>query len=112
MISCQKPNKFLGIKRLDSMYQSNLFLRINSVNLQKAEDNAIGRYEGGCAEGLGIRITLKYFHESGILFNHKSLSMTRRISNTLTGKYLKKRGDMPSNPTERDVRDDIASDSS
>lgn len=64
-------------------------------------------------EGLEMRIILKFSNESGIiLFNHKSMSMIRRISNTLIRMHLKNRGNMPSKPAEGDVWEDVVINSS
>jgi len=83
------------------------------MSLQQADDNAIGRYAGCLAAGLGMGITLNCLHDSGtILFNQRSLSTSNSISNALIGRCLNRSGEMLSNPPAGDLREYMASDNS
>jgi len=58
-----------------------------------------------------MRITLKFIDDSGtILFNHKSLSIVRRLLNVYIGRCLNIKGQMMSNPAVGEKRGEIVSD--
>lgn len=81
--------------------------------MQKADDNAIGRYARCLAPGLGMGITLNCLHDSGtILFNQRSLSTFNSISNALIGRCLNRSGETLSNPPADDLREYMTSNNS
>lgn len=63
----RKPNKLSGIHLFVSKYQSMRFLIIYSISLHDTKKSAIERYATGEVLDLGIEITSKCRHASGII---------------------------------------------
>lgn len=102
-----KANKLFSSIELDSSHQSNLFLKLCSTSLHKAEDSAIRRKDI-LEWALGIGMTLNSVQDEGIIcFLINLLIIKSKRSVAVSGRYFNMSDEMLSKPEVIDLRESI-----